>query len=267
MAEPRITVVLPTRNIAAYLPHALHSVATQGGNWGLVAVDSASSDGTRELLAEFAAAHPERVQLIDAPKAKLSEAINLAIAAAAPGWIHWIGGDDRVAPGGHAAVRRAIAAHPDAKWLMGAMQFREADGSLGRVGQPAGWNRDKMLVRNELFAPSSLFTRDVALRAGLFSPVLRRTMDYEFWFRLAWLAQPVVVGDILAEFTIRNDALSGGQNEVPILRESIAIAQMYAQFNAHDQLTLARTLVGRYAPAVAKKHLRPYYLKLRGRTS
>lgn len=263
MSQVCITVVLPTRNIAAYLPHALASIASQAGPWRLVAVDSASTDGTRELLAAFAAEHGERVLVIDAPTAKLSEAVNLGIAAAEPGWIQWIGGDDRVAPGGHAKIRALLATNPDATWICGAIQFRAADGSLGNVGEAVGWNREAMLATNRLFAPSNVFTREIAIRAGLFSPVLRRTMDYEFWFRLAWLSQPIVTQDVLADFTLRNDAISGGLAHAAVLREKLAIQQHYSFFTPKEQLAVVRTFAGRYLPALAKHHLRPWVLKVR----
>lgn len=258
-----ITVVLPTRNIARFLPDALASIEGQQGDWRLVAVDSASTDGTRALLQAFAERHPQRVQVIDDARARLSEAVNLGIVAAEPGWIQWIGGDDQVAPGAHEQVRALLGRNPAAEWLLGDIQFLAEDGTPGRRGRVQGWNKQQLLLANNLYAPSTLYTRDLAIRAGLMSPVLRRNMDYEFWFRLAWLTQPVEVGEVLAMFRVRNDALSGGLFAAEALRESLGIRQLYAAYTARDQAIIGKVFAGKYLPALAKRELRPLWLKIK----
>ncbi len=260
-----ITVVVPTRNIVKYIQRALQSVAAQGGAWRLVGVDSVSTDGTREILEDFRKIYPDRVQILDSPRACLSEALNLGLVAAEPGWIQWIGGDDAVAPGGHALVRAALARHPNAQWLFGDSRFRDADGLELRVAQARPWDRLAMLQANVVFAAASLYTRDLAIRSGLCSPVLRRTMDYEWWFRMAALTDPVLVGGVTAEFTSREDSLSGGNNAADIQRESLHVRQMYAAFTLGEQAVVADVMIRRYLPLMAKQRLYPLYKRLRAR--
>ncbi|MDO8667280.1 MAG: glycosyltransferase, partial [Gemmatimonadales bacterium] len=52
-AAPRVTAIIPTRNGAATLPALLAALTRQQARGGLeiVAIDSASSDATRDLLA------------------------------------------------------------------------------------------------------------------------------------------------------------------------------------------------------------------------
>lgn len=70
---PAVTIVLATRNGAAHLPAQLASIAAQRGvDWRLLASDDGSADGTRAILAGFAAAHPGRVRLCSGPNAGLA---------------------------------------------------------------------------------------------------------------------------------------------------------------------------------------------------
>lgn len=224
-----ITVVIPTRDIAGFLPAALQSVVEQGGQWQVVGVDSASTDGTRAIWAEFQAKYPDRVQVLDEPKCRLAEAVNVGIVAAKPGLIQWIGGDDRVAPGAHAHVRAAAAAHPGAGWFAGNCCFVDENGNAIITGKASPWDLSRMIDENRYFAAATVFDRHFAIRAGLTSPALPRNMDYEFWFRLAWLEPPVVVDETLAFFTMRKDAISGSNHALARTRESLRIARFYAQ--------------------------------------
>lgn len=63
-----VTILLATRNGAAWLPAQLDSLLAQThGDWRLWVSDDGSGDGTPALLAAFAAAHPGRVRLFRGP--------------------------------------------------------------------------------------------------------------------------------------------------------------------------------------------------------
>jgi glycosyltransferase involved in cell wall biosynthesis len=61
----KITVLMSTYNHAAFIGQALESVAVQqlDREWELLVADDGSTDGTREIVRDFAGAHPKRVRL------------------------------------------------------------------------------------------------------------------------------------------------------------------------------------------------------------
>lgn len=82
---PRVSIILICRCEALHIRAALTSILTQEqpeGGFEIVVADGMSEDGTREVLAEIAAADP-RVRVIDNPAKLTAAGLNAAIRAAA----------------------------------------------------------------------------------------------------------------------------------------------------------------------------------------
>lgn len=69
LVSPRVRILLATWNGAAHLAQQLDSYLAQDmPDWGLWVSDDGSTDGTREILETFRAAHPEReIRLLHGP--------------------------------------------------------------------------------------------------------------------------------------------------------------------------------------------------------
>lgn len=82
---PFVSIVMPIRNESVCILAALESLAAQDypvDQFEIVIADGISTDGTRELVSGFQAAHPTlQFQLIDNPQKIVPTGINLAIRA------------------------------------------------------------------------------------------------------------------------------------------------------------------------------------------
>jgi glycosyltransferase involved in cell wall biosynthesis len=84
VTAPRVSVVLPCRNEAAYLGPCLDSILESrypAGRLEILVVDGASDDGTREIAREYAERHPG-VRVLDNPARIVPAALNIGIRAA-----------------------------------------------------------------------------------------------------------------------------------------------------------------------------------------
>lgn len=101
-AAPYVQVIMPLRNERRNVAPLLHTLLSQSyppGRWGITAVDDGSTDGTGEIVEQWAAQHP-----------------NLSLVNAPPLPSGWTGKS-------HAMWMGALSAPPEATWLL----FIDAD--------------------------------------------------------------------------------------------------------------------------------------------
>lgn len=98
---PKVSVMTPTFNHAAFLRESLDSVLAQGyPNLEIVVADDASTDETPQIIREYQARHPElfRVILQEARKG-VTPNCNASLAACTGEYIALFAGDDVMLPG------------------------------------------------------------------------------------------------------------------------------------------------------------------------
>ena len=91
---PKITVIMPSRNVAVYIRQCMDSVLGQDfRNMEILAIDAMSDDGTWEILAEYAA-KDERIRLIRSERKSYGYQVNLGIREARGAYIGIVETDD-----------------------------------------------------------------------------------------------------------------------------------------------------------------------------
>lgn len=106
---PELTVVLPVRDVAGYLPDMLTALRRNADAVDLqvVAVDDGSTDATPDVLAEYAPVLP--LEIVRHERAVgLASARNVGLAAARGRYVTFLDGDDWIAPGYLAALVAAM---------------------------------------------------------------------------------------------------------------------------------------------------------------
>lgn len=103
---PRITVVTPSYNQAAFLEETIRSVLLQGyPNLEYLVLDGGSSDGSRAILERYA---PWLDYVVSQPDSGQADAINQGFRRASGAVLGWINSDDILLP---EALRRLAEAH------------------------------------------------------------------------------------------------------------------------------------------------------------
>ncbi len=108
MSSPRITVIIPTRERADVLEHALRTVLAQDhDNLAIIVSDNCSADNTREVVHALA---DERVRYINPGKRlSMSHHWEFALSHVEDGWVTIIGDDDGLLPDSIGKVAEIIA--------------------------------------------------------------------------------------------------------------------------------------------------------------
>lgn len=181
--SPRITIVTPSFNQAAYLEETLRSVLLQGyPNLEYIVIDGGSADGSVEILKEYA---PWLDHWVSERDAGQSDAINKGLARATGEWFNWINSDDCLLPGALSAVARARPSDASAVVLAAG----QLSGASLDSARPAGRTRlaptlEETIVEHYI-CQQGLFLRLAAARAeGGVDHALHYVMDWDLLARL-----------------------------------------------------------------------------------
>lgn len=112
----RVSVVIPTYNFIHLVRETLESVMVQDyADVEVVVTDDCSTDGTQEVLKEFAARYPAKLKLIlEEKNVGMSGNCNRGLEATTGEFIAWLGGDDVMFPGKISRQVDLLSKRPDA---------------------------------------------------------------------------------------------------------------------------------------------------------
>ena len=186
-----VTVVIPARNEAGCLPACLRSVLDQ--DWPslqVIVVDGASSDATREVVAEQAR-RDQRVELVQNPAAIIPVSLNLALAAARGRWLVRVDAHAQI-PSWY--VRSAVGHLASGSWGgVGGRKNGVGRTPAGRaiaaaMSSPFGVGNSTYhygtKVQTVEHIPFGAYPTELARRLGGWDERLRVNQDFEFDFRL-----------------------------------------------------------------------------------
>jgi glycosyltransferase involved in cell wall biosynthesis len=185
---PLVSVHVITYNQAAYIGDAIRSAVEQDyPALEIVVADDGSSDGTRDIVADYARRYPDRVVPILEPHVGINGNYNRALQRCTGKYIAILNGDDLFLPGKIAAQvdwleareARSLCAHD-------VEHFDSASGARlklhSQLGGPlrAGVGAESFIYRGCPFASVSVMVRRSVLPPGCVSNRLRTVLDWKF---------------------------------------------------------------------------------------
>ena len=184
---PRVSVIIPTYNRAAWVAEAAASVLAQTyRDFELIVVDDGGTDATLEALARLAG---ELRLLRRAKQGGVSAARNLGVAAARGEWLAFLDSDDLWRPDKLARQIDYLKENPDLR-LCQTEEIWVRNGV--RVNPPETHRK----VGGEIFLPSLsrcvvspsavMLERRLFEELGGFDETLPAAEDYDLWLRVTW---------------------------------------------------------------------------------
>ena len=185
-----VSVLISTYNRAPRLRTALAALLGQTGEvrYEVIVIDNNSSDDTAGVVAEMAAASPDRIRYVFEGRQGKSHALNTGLTLARGEILAFTDDDVRVAPDWLLQFRRGFTAHPAVdyiggrvlpewlapapRWLTTAHWSPLALQDYGEALQAVGADRAVCLVGANI-----AYRRAVFARVGGFTPALGRTGD------------------------------------------------------------------------------------------
>jgi glycosyltransferase involved in cell wall biosynthesis len=213
--HPRVTIVTPSYNQAAFLEQTICSVLNQEyPNLEYFVVDGGSTDGSQKIIKKYASRITWWVSEKDMGQA---EAINKGFARASGEYIAWLNSDDLYQPGTIQAAVKALQEHPEACLVYGDVLSIDADGEPFNLMTYRDWNLKDLMCFNIIGQPAVFIRRADLLKAGNLDLSYRFMLDHHLWLRIAQHGNLIHVPEIWASARIhpkaKNVALARGFGE------------------------------------------------------
>lgn len=181
--NPRVSVVIPTYNAAAFIGETLASVLAQEGvDFEVLVLDDASTDGTLERVREFADARV-RIHGSDSNRGRVANA-NRGFDLAQGEFIARIDHDDVAVAGRLAAQVRFLDANPGIAVVGSQIRHFGMETLTSELPLDDGGIKARFISGSAYLAnPSTMFRRELVQRNFIrYDPNLSILDDLAFWF-------------------------------------------------------------------------------------
>ncbi|WP_137179321.1 glycosyltransferase [Roseomonas sp. AR75] len=222
MTMPAVSVLMPVRDGAAFLPAALDSILRQEWrDFDCIVVDDGSRDATPQLLAQ-AARRDARIRVLTQPRSGVVSALNRGLAASRAPWVARMDADDVARPDRLAKQMALAATTPQAVAIASGWRVVDAAGRVLReVTPPPGPQAIAAALPrgNPLAHPTMLLNRAAVLAVGGYRASYDGAEDYDLWLRLSEAGALHALTEALVDYRIH-----AGQATWQTLERSIVAA-------------------------------------------
>jgi glycosyltransferase involved in cell wall biosynthesis len=202
-----VSVVIPAKNVAAYIGETIASALAQDEVTEVIVVDDGSTDDTIAIVR--AVADP-RLQLMTNDSAGVSSARNLGARHASGDWLLFLDADDRLRSAAVAALLAAARRAPRAVLVYGDYNTIDSEGrQIGRREllkgrrKPSGDVLARLAGGNFIVNGGIAIMRAEAFRAvGGFDVGLRYCEDWHCWCRLAAIGEFAFAPKLLLDYRL-----------------------------------------------------------------
>lgn len=210
----KFSIITITLNSRDYLEETISSVLSQDyRNLEYIFVDGGSSDGTLELIRDFAE-KDARIRWLSEPDRGIADAMNKGIELASGEIIAHLHSDDRYSdPSVLSLVAAEFSRNPEALWLTGGEYVIDRHGKILQEIKVRRYSYRKLVRCNSILHPATFIRSEAFRRAGRFSTGRKYAMDYDLWLRLGALGEPILVDAPLACFRLHEGSLSSNEAE------------------------------------------------------
>lgn len=242
---PRVSVVMPVHNAAAYVERAVRSVlASDLPELEVIVVDDGSQDASASIVESIA--DPRVLLLRMSASGGPSRPRNAGIARARAPYVALLDSDDELKPGKLAAAVDALDRHPAVGLAFTDFESIDEDGTLICQSVLGDYRARNLLTAGEaqadwrvipqrelaraLVYENFIGTSGVVLRKalladiGAFDESLTYSEDRDLWFRLAHHGDALYWNRIGHSYRIRRGSLTAGPG-IPIARARIAVLE------------------------------------------
>jgi len=253
----KISVVIPSYNKVKYVRQTLDSIFLQKyPDFEVIIQDGSSTDGTLEIIKEFAKKYPKIIKWESEKDKGQLDAINKGFRKAGGDIFTFINADDVYEKEAFNSVADVYSKNPSALWFAGRGIVMDEKGK--EIARAITWYKNLLLlvnkyylllITNYLMQPSVFITRGAYEKCGPFTGTENFITEYELWLKLGRTKMPVVINKNLSGFRIEPSTKTKRMFN-RILKEDERIAYKYSKnrfiLPFHKLHNLGRIIIERF---------------------
>jgi glycosyltransferase involved in cell wall biosynthesis len=186
---PRLSIVTPSFNQAAFLEETIRSVLLQNyPHLEYILIDGGSTDGSAEIIRRY---RPFLAHVISEPTRGHAAAINQGMQRATGSILAFINSDDFYLPGAFTSVAREFQEPQPADLIYGGCRFVdqasqeciEHFGEISRLEEILDFHH-VWRGNREIVQPEAFWRREIFEKTGPFNTKIPGSFCYEYWCRM-----------------------------------------------------------------------------------
>lgn len=182
-SQPKITLVMPSYNQAAYLEEAICSVLDQHYPYlEFFILDGGSTDGSQDIIQRYASQLQYWHSQLDMGQ---TDALKQGFARATGDLMGWLNSDDVLLPGAIEHIVHAYHANPVGGLFAGNLLWIDDEGRIMRCKRHP--SQALFFIQRGIFAiaqPGSFFKKEDYTAVGGLNTALRYVMDADLYIRM-----------------------------------------------------------------------------------
>ncbi len=243
LGNPKICIVIPILNEAAYLKESLDSLMAQKYQpIELVCYDGGSTDGSLDILAQY----PIRTHVIKGLGQMAS--INAGWKATDAEFVTWWAGDDRYLPGALSCLVAELKKHPSASFVHADADVIDEHGTIIGRSTPGHVTLVDLVGGFPVVPQTTLIRRSALAKAGMMNESLRLAADWDLYLRLLQYYPSHYLPLTVAQRRIH----AGSEDSVNVGRSGEACSVVLNSFFSRPDLTVDQLQLKRRALACAQ---------------
>ena len=206
-----LSIITPCFNSVDTIRETMASVLSQTyRNYEYIIIDGGSTDGTLDIIREYAPHFQGRMRWISEPDRGIYDAVQKGFAMSKGDVLAWIGSDDIYMPNAFAYVKMIFEEHPQVQWLTGELCHIQEDGTFCNAEYTRNLKyRDFCLKKGFWVQQEATFwRRELWEKCSNAFGNYRYAGDYALWLNFARNTQLYTLPLLLAAFRLRSGQAS-----------------------------------------------------------
>jgi CMP-N-acetylneuraminic acid synthetase len=183
MKDPLVTVYVTNFNYARYLRAALDSVYRQSfQDFEIIIIDDGSTDGSRDIIAEYA--HRPNTRVILQQNKGLHATSNIAVKAARGTYIMRLDADDILDESALLVMTHALQSEPDVALVFPDYYYIDENGAITGQERRHNFQTEVTLLDQPAHGACTMIRRDCLIEVNAYAGEFRSQDGYDLWLRI-----------------------------------------------------------------------------------